>query len=144
MMKQSPKKSPLQKYVDAGFNWLNGVYGRALDWTVHHRKVTVLGAVIVFLAVVIGVGSNLKTEFFPTQDNARISIDVQLPVGTRQEITRDLALRIDQQFREKYPEIKTIGISEGVADTDNTFAAIQDNGTHRISVQHLIDEKDGA
>lgn len=141
MMKQSPKKSPLQKYVDAGFNWLNGVYGRALDWTVHHRKVTVLGAVIVFLAVVIGVGSNLKTEFFPTQDNARISIDVQLPVGTRQEITRDLALRIDQQFREKYPEIKTIGISEGVADTDNTFAAIQDNGTHRISFNISLTKK---
>lgn len=141
MMKQNPKKSPLQKYVDAGFNWLNGVYGRALDWTVHHRKTTVLGAVIVFLTVVIGVGSNLKTEFFPTQDNARISIDIQLPVGTRQEITRDLALRIDQQFREKYPEIKTIGISEGVADTDNTFAAIQDNGTHRISMNISLTKK---
>lgn len=141
MMKQSPKKSPLQKYVDAGFNWLNNVYGRALDWTVHHRKTTVLGAVIVFLAVVIGVGSNLKTEFFPTQDNARISIDIQLPVGTRQEITRDLALRIDQQFREKFPEIKTIGISEGVADTDNTFAAIQDNGTHRISMNISLTKK---
>lgn len=133
MMKQSPKKSPLQKYVDAGFNWLNGVYGRALDWTVHHRKTTLLGAVAIFFAVIIGVGSNLKTEFFPVQDNARISIDIQLPVGTRQEITRDLALRIDRQFREKYPEIKTTGISEGVADTDNTFAAIQDNGTHRIT-----------
>ncbi len=141
MMKQSPKKSPLQKYVDAGFNWLNGVYGRALDWTVHHRKITVLGAVAVFFAVVVGVGSNLKTEFFPTQDNARISIAIQLPVGTRQEITRDLALRIDQQFREKYPEIKTIGISEGVADTDNTFAAIQDNGTHRISMNISLTKK---
>lgn len=141
MMKQSPKKSPLQKYVDAGFNWLNGVYGRALEWTVHHRKTTLLGAVAIFFAVIIGVGSNLKTEFFPTQDNARIGIDVQLPVGTRQEITRDVALRIDKQFREKYPEIKTIGVSEGVADTDNTFAAIQDNGTHRISFNISLTKK---
>lgn len=141
MMKQSPKKSPLQKYVDAGFNWLNNVYGSALDWAVHHRKITVFGAVAVFFAVIIGVGSNLKTEFFPTQDNARISIDVQLPVGTRQEITRDLALRIVDQFMEKYPEIKTINVSEGVADTDNTFAAMQDNGTHRMSFNISLTKK---
>ncbi len=141
MMKQNPKKSPLQKYVDAGFNWLNNVYGRALDWTVHHRWMTIFSALVIFFAVIIGVGSNLKTEFFPTQDNARISIDVQLPVGTRQEITRELALRIESQFREKYPEIKTIGVSEGVADTDNTFMAIQDNGTHRMSFNISLTKK---
>lgn len=133
MMKLNPKKSPLQKYVDAAVAWLDEKYGRALNWAVHHRRTTVTGAVALFVAVLVGIGPNLKTEFFPTQDNARIGITVKLPVGTRQEITRDLALRIVAQFREKYPEIKTINVSEGVADTDNTFAAIQDNGTHYMS-----------
>ena len=133
MMKQSPRKSPLQKYVDAAFNWLNGVYGAALTWTVHHRFVTLLGAVAIFVAVIVGVGKNLKTEFFPTQDNARIGITIKLPVGTRQEITRDLALRIVEQFRRDYPEIVTMSVNEGNADTDNAFASMQDNGTHLIS-----------
>lgn len=134
MMKQNPKKSFLQKYVDAAFNWLNEVYGRALEWAVHNRKTIVCGAVAIFVAVVGGVGSNLHTEFFPTQDNARIGIDIQLPVGTRQEITRELALQISDRFRKEFPEIETISVTEGVADSDNTFAAIQDNGTHMISM----------
>ena len=133
MMKQSPRKSPLQKYVDKGFDWLNGVYAKALNWTVHHRIITLSGAVIIFLAVIIGVGSNLKTEFFPTQDNGRIGITVKLPVGTRQEITRDLALRIVEQFRRDYPEIVTMSVNEGSADTDNAFASMQENGTHLIT-----------
>ena len=49
----------------------------------------------------------IKTEFFPTQDNAQISVHIELPVGTRQDITRKLALEIDELFRQKYPEIKT-------------------------------------
>lgn len=141
MMKQNPKKSFLQKYVDAAFNWLNEVYGRALDWAVHHRKTIICGAVAIFVAVVGGVGSNLRTEFFPTQDNARIGIDIQLPVGTRQEITRELALQISDRFRKEFPEIKTISVTEGVADSDNTFAAIQDNGTHMISMNLSLVKK---
>ncbi|MCH5330701.1 MAG: efflux RND transporter permease subunit, partial [Alistipes sp.] len=141
MMKQSPKKSPIQKYVDAGFNWLNGVYGAALNWTVHHRLITIAGAVAIFVAVIAGVGSNLKTEFFPTQDNGRVGIDIKLPVGTRQEITRDLALRIVEQFRRDYPEIVTMSVNEGVADTDNAFASMQDNGTHLITSNVRLTKK---
>ena len=76
----------------------------------------------------------VKTEFFPTQDNGRVGITIELPIGTRQEITRDLALRVDKQFREKYPEIDVLNFSEGQADTDNTFAQLSDNGSHIIEM----------
>ena len=141
MMKLNPKKSPLQKYVDMGFNWLNKVYGGMLNWTIHHRKTTIFSAVIIFVAVIMGVGMNIKTEFFPTQDNARIGIDIKLPVGTRQEITRDLALRIVEQFRRDYPEILTMSVNEGVADTDNAFQSMQDNGTHMITSNIRLTKK---
>lgn len=74
----------------------------------------------------------IKTEFFPTQDNARIGITIELPIGTRQDITRELALDIDKKFREKYPEILISNFTEGTADTDNTFAQLSNNGTHII------------
>ncbi len=141
MMKLNPKKAPIQKYVDKAFGWLNNVYGNALNWTVHHRKTFVLSAFALFVAVIWGIGSNLKTEFMPTQDNARIGIDIQLPVGTRQEITLDVAQRITDQFLKDYPEIKNLNFTEGVADTDNTFAAMQDNGTHRISMNISLVKK---
>ena len=134
IMKQNPKKSRMQKYVDGAMGWLENVYGKALNWCVNHRKTFLFGALALFVAVIVGIGPMIKTEFFPTQDNGRIAVKIKLPIGTRQEITRDLALRIDEQFRKDYPEIIAIGMSEGTADTDNTFAAMQENGTHYISM----------
>ena len=134
IMKQNPKKSRIQKYVDASMDWLENLYGKALNWCVHHRKTFLCGALALFAAVMVGIGPKLKTEFFPAQDNGRIAVKIKLPIGTRQEITRELALRIDEQFRKDYPEIVAIGMSEGSADTDNTYASMQENGTHYISM----------
>ncbi|MBO5962278.1 MAG: efflux RND transporter permease subunit, partial [Alistipes sp.] len=134
IMKQNPKKSRMQKYVDGAMGWLENLYGKALNWCVNHRKTFLFGALALFVAVIVGLAPRMKTEFFPAQDNARIAVKIKLPIGTRQEITRDLALRIDEQFRRDYPEIVAIGMSEGSADTDNTYASMQENGTHYISM----------
>ncbi len=141
IMKQSPKKSRLQKYVDGAMNWLENGYGKVLEWCLNHRKTFLFGALALFVAVIVGLAPKMKTEFFPTQDNARIAVKIKLPIGTRQEITRDLALRIDEQFRTNYPEIVAIGMSEGMADTDNTWASMQDNGTHYISMNIRLSKK---
>ena len=119
--------TPIVKALDK----LDIVYARFLNWTVRHRKTTIAGAVLVFCGSMM-VLPIIKTEFFPTQDNGRISINVELPIGTRQSISRELALDIDRSFREKYPEILVCNFTEGVADTDNTFAQLSNNGTHII------------
>ena len=141
IMKQSPKKSRMQKYVDGAMGWLENIYGGALKWCVNHRKTFLFGALTIFVASLVLIGPRIKTEFFPTQDNARISVKIKLPIGTRQEITRDLALRIDEQFRKDFPEIVAIGMSEGMADTDNTWASMQENGTHYISMNVRLSKK---
>ena len=141
IMKQNPKKSRMQKYVDAAMGGLENFYGKVLNWCVHHRLAFLLGALAVFAASLVFIGPRIKTEFFPTQDNARISVKIKLPIGTRQEITRELALRIDEQFRRDYPEIQAIGMSEGMADTDNTWASMQENGTHYISMNIRLSKK---
>ena len=141
IMKQNPKKSSMQKYVDAAMGWLENVYGKALNWCVNHRRIFVFSALVLFVGSMLLIGPRIKTEFFPTQDNARISVKVKLPIGTRQEITRDFALRIDEQFRKEFPEIVAIGMSEGMADTDNTWASMQENGTHYISMNIRLSKK---
>ncbi|MBR5850161.1 MAG: efflux RND transporter permease subunit [Alistipes sp.] len=142
MMKQSPKKAFFQRHIDRVMERFNNFYGGILDWCVTHRKRTILGAVVLFVAVVAGLAPHLKSEFFPVQDSARISINVELPAGTRQEITRELALELSQRFKETYPEeIKVINLREGQADTDNTFASIQSNGTHIISMNLSLTKK---
>ena len=141
MMKEKPTKTWFQKSIDAGMSRFNNFYGGILDWCVHHRKTVITGAVVMFFAIMAGLGPKVPTEFFPVQDNARIGVTIQLPAGTAQEITRELALEISDRFREAYPEIITVNLTEGQADTDNTFASMQDNGTHYISMNISLVEK---
>jgi HAE1 family hydrophobic/amphiphilic exporter-1 len=133
IMKQNPKKSRIQKYVDAGMGWIDDIYEKALYWCVTHRKTFLVGALALFVGTFVLIAPKVKTEFFPMQDNGRIAVKVKLPVGARQEVTRDVALRISEQFKQNYPEITVLNASLGVADTDNAFASIQENGTHYIS-----------
>lgn len=134
MMKQNPTKAWFQGKIDAVMARFNNFYGGILNWCVHHRKTIFTGAIALFFGTLVGLGPKLSTEFFPVQDNARIGVTIQLPVGTAQEITRDLALEISDRFREAFPEIITVNLTEGQADTDNSFASMQDNGTHYISM----------
>jgi HAE1 family hydrophobic/amphiphilic exporter-1 len=118
--------------IDRGLNSLSSGYGRLLHWAVNHRTIIVVGAVAIFGATML-LAPGIKTEFFPTQDNGRINIDLELPVSTRQDIAKNLALAVNDEFSEKYPEIEVINFSVGQADADNAFGNLNENGTHFIS-----------
>lgn len=120
--------TPIEKVLDL----LDTGYAKLITWAVGHRTIVVCGAAVIFVGSLF-LTKFISTEFFPTQDNARIGVTIELPVGTRTEISRELALKIDKEFREKYPEILISNFTVGQADTDNTFGSIQTNGTHIIS-----------
>lgn len=122
--------TPINKFLDG----LSSFYARLLDKSLRHKRVVVLIAALTLIGVFAVCGPMLKTEFVPEQDNGRISVTVQLPVGTRQEITRDLALELDKRWRAEFPEIIRLGLSEGSADSDNLFASMRSNGSHIISM----------
>ena len=135
MMKQNPTKAWFQGKIDAVMERFNNFYGGILAWCVRHRKTIILGSVVMFGAVIGLLAPNLKSEFFPVQDSGSISVEIQLPAGTRQDITRELALELSDRIQKTYPnEVLNIGVREGQADTDNIFASLQTNGTHIISM----------
>ena len=135
MMKKSPKKAWFQHHIDNVMERFNHFYGGILAWCVTHRKTVIIGAVVLFAGVLGGLYPFIKSEFFPAQDNASLSVSIQLPAGTRQEITRDLSLEISDRFRTAFPEeLEMVSVREGQADTDNIFGAMSENGTHIISM----------
>ena len=135
MMKKNPTKAWFQGKIDAVMERFNNFYGGILNWCVHYRKVVILGSIGLFIGVMAILGPKLKSEFFPVQDSASISAEIQLPAGTRQDITRDLALELSERIEKQYEGIiLNIGVREGQADTDNTFASLSTNGTHVISM----------
>ena len=121
----TPIEFVLDKLDDGYAGLLRGVVG--------HRTITVLVCLGIFVGSVFlmkGVG----TEFIPTQDNARLGVNLELPIGSRVEYAREVTARLDSLWRAKYPEIMTTNYTVGPASSDNTYASLSDNGSHIISM----------
>lgn len=134
MLRLNTKYNLFQKMVsnpfDRGLKAVTNGYARLLHWCLRYRWFTLAAIIALFFFSLFVLLPRIKTEFFPTQDNARIGITIKLPAGTRQDVTRELGFRITRQLREKYPEIETINFSEGQAGEDNVFGNMSDNGNN--------------
>jgi len=121
--------TPINRALDA----FDLGYGRLLTWVVSHKLVTAIVCMAIFFGS-LGLLKQVGTEFFPTADDGRLSVSLELPIGTRVEISQELTARLVEEWREKYPEINVINYTTGSADSDNTFASLRDNGPHIISM----------
>ena len=132
-----PKTGKLHDLIFGNFNkfleLISRGYARLIGWCISHRTITVVIAVLVFVGTVGFIGPKLKTEFFPKSDDGRITIQLELPAGTGQGITRELGHEIYHKFVAAIPEIVNCSFALGQADSDNAFAAMQNNGTHVVS-----------
>lgn len=118
-------------------------YARMLNWAVRHRPIVIFGC-IVFFVVSLFCAKSIGTEFFPAQDNARIAVQLELPIGTRKELAQEVSEKLTNQWLNKYKGVMTVcNYTVGQADSDNTWASMQDNGSHIISFNiSLVDPGD--
>ena len=114
--------------------WITRGYGHIIHWSVRHRVVVISVALAVFVGSILAYIPTMKTEYFPQSDSGRLRATIELPVGTGQDITRELANEIYRKVTAAAPEIRVYSYSLGQADSDNAFASMQSNGTHIISV----------
>jgi HAE1 family hydrophobic/amphiphilic exporter-1 len=119
--------------ISRGLDAFDRGYGRLLKWVVGHKTITIIACVAIFVGS-LWLVKHVGTEFFPTADDGRLSVNLEMPIGTRQEITREVTQRLVKEWREKYPEINVINFTNGTASSDNTFASLSDNGPHIVSM----------
>ena len=120
---------PIERFLDK----LDDGFQKLLGIVVKHRWITTAGALIIFFGS-MQLTKFIGSEFFPTSDNSRLGITLELPVGSRVEIAKDLTERIYKDWTKKYPEIDKFNYTVGQASTDNTWASMQSNGSHIISM----------
>ena len=132
-----PKTGRLHDLIFGNFNkfidLVSRGYAKLINWCIGHRTVVVIISVVVFVATLGFIAPNVKTEFMPKSDDGRITLQLELPAGTGQSITRSLAHEIHGKFQAAIPEIVNCSYALGQADTDNAFASMQNNGTHVVS-----------
>ena len=121
---------PINKFIDK----VSRGYAHVIHWATKRRKVVILAFGGAFILAMVLLMPGLKTEYFPRGDSERLTVTINLPMGTAQDVTRGVYERIYADITAAVPEIETINATFGQADTDNTFASMQSNGTHILSL----------
>lgn len=128
---------PIERALDK----FDEAYGKLLEKVVANKTVTIIACMGFFVASVF-LMKFVGTEFFPSQDDGRLGVKLEMPVGTRIEETRKVTSYIDSLWRAKYPEIKVLNYTQGSASSDNTYASLSDNGPHIISMNIALVDVD--
>ncbi len=109
-------KSILDLFYNLGetvLSKMEQMYVKFLNWSLENRK-TVFISCIVFFVWSIGIVGFIGTEFFPEQDQNRISAEYELPIGTRYERTGVVAQQLQTIVENKVPERRDSFIRWGV------------------------------
>ena len=138
MLRADRKKSKLHDIlftpIDKSLNAISDGYAKVINWAVRNRKTVIFGAFGIFLAVVLLLGPALKSEYFPHADQGRLTVSLELNAGTSQEVTGEFARNFYNRVRSEVPEIQICSYTFGQADSDNSFASMQTNGSNIISM----------
>lgn len=116
------KRGPIGRLVgmfDKGFDVLARGYGRVLAWSLRHRIVTLMVALISFgssflLFPMVGV------EFMPPADNSQIQISLETPAGSSIDYTAAKAHQVEALLG-TMPEVESTytSVNAGSASGDN-------------------------
>ena len=91
--------SPIQKALDGLDHW----YSKLINVAVRHRKTIVLIAIVLFVASLFTAG-NLKSEFFPSDEQSRISATIYMPINTNTNRSRAVAQELSDTWMERYAD----------------------------------------
>lgn len=89
------------------FQYLEGAYGKALEWALARKKITIFTAIGVFVFSLLLI-PKIGTEFIPEEDTGDLNISVELPPGTRYEQTDKIAKQVEDIFNQDVPEALTV------------------------------------
>ncbi|MCQ2153732.1 MAG: efflux RND transporter permease subunit [Bacteroidales bacterium] len=121
---------PINRFID----WISRGYAHVIHWATKRRTLVISIFAGVFVLSMLLLVPGMKTEYFPRGDEDRITATVEFPVGTAQDVTREVAASMYEDIRAAVPEIRVFNYTFGLADTENIFATMRSNGTNIITM----------
>jgi len=89
------------------------LYVKFLNWALTNRKTVFISCIVLFVWS-IGIVGFIGTEFFPQQDQNRVTARYELPIGTRYERTGVVARQLQTITENNVPERRNSFIRWGV------------------------------
>jgi HAE1 family hydrophobic/amphiphilic exporter-1 len=94
----------LYRWSDRVLNKMDDVYARALHGALRHRP-TVFATGIALFVLSLYLLPLIPVELQPMTDEGEVTVDVELAVGTRVEVTEQVLLGVEEKLKELVPEM---------------------------------------
>ena len=114
------EENPRRFLLDTFYNWgekfltaTENIYIRFLDWSLRNRKTVFVSCAVMFVWSIMLI-KFVGTEFFPQQDQNRLSATYDLPIGTRFERTGRVAEQLERIVENNVPERQDCFLRWGV------------------------------
>jgi len=95
------------KIFSAFLHKLNSFYRAILSWALGNRK-KVAAATMVLLILSIAATPLIGTEFIPSTDQGKITVDVEMPPGTKIDETVKMASSLESLIKQEISDIEDI------------------------------------
>ncbi len=86
---------------------LGGAYESVLRWSLRHRKTALAIAAVIFI-LSISLVRYVGIEFTPASEPGEFQLTVEMPVGTRLDVTEEAAIEAETIIQREVPEIQSM------------------------------------
>ncbi|HZK40455.1 MAG TPA: efflux RND transporter permease subunit [Atribacterota bacterium] len=133
------KESLVQDSLGQGgrlFNFVREEYSRLIGWSLRHRGIVFVMAVIIFVGSVMLIPF-VGTEFMPSSDQGQFNINITLPTGTNLDTTREVVSEVEK-IASEIPEIKSMLTTAGAGSGGMGFST--DGGNSGTIMVNLVEQ----
>ncbi|HTA75836.1 MAG TPA: efflux RND transporter permease subunit [bacterium] len=135
------KPKGILKWFDDLQTGMEKGYEVLIGWSIKHRLIVVIAAVLIFIAS-LGLTKFIKFTFLPGGDNGEFRVTLKLPPSTSLETTRDAShkvIDIISKHKEVLLTSETIGDTQGNDNTSTIYAKLTPWQTRKLSTSDLKD-----
>lgn len=104
---KSNKMTGDEGFVGSFLAAIERTYANLADWCLAHPKSTLTGATVLLGASLMLV-PHIGTELMPEEDQSEVSVSLDMPVGTRIEVTERAIRKIEAVLPEAIPEMESM------------------------------------
>jgi hydrophobic/amphiphilic exporter-1 (mainly G- bacteria), HAE1 family len=140
----------LDDRMEALFRGLENGYKKILGFILNHKPVTILLVLGMFIGSLFLIPVS-GFELMPTQNEDAVFMNVELPIGTKLKVTKEIMNQIELVIKEEIQGYKNIIVTSGQASFMGMFGGVESNKgrivvvlpsyTERIESSKMIKEK---
>jgi HAE1 family hydrophobic/amphiphilic exporter-1 len=122
------------------FSWIDRTYGRLLGWSLSHRLVVLLVAVLTF-SLAIPLNKMVGRDWVPPDDQGELNLILNLPEGTSLQGTSRIASQIGDEVT-RLPEVEFVNpyIHDGGASHAHVYVRLKDLDQRKKSNLEVADD----